>query len=60
MIFHVVRLLGNHGHGSDMGLYAVIPVNEAFQVDHIADLQVLNSLISLGGLVAQEYSMTKV
>ena len=38
---------------SDVGLCTVVPVQEAFQIDHIADLQVANSLISLAAQAAQ-------
>ena len=41
------------GYGSDVRVYTFIPVQEAFQVDYIADRKVLNGCIYIGVLVAQ-------
>ncbi len=40
-------------YGSDVRVYTFIPVQEAFQVDYIADRKVLNSCVYIGVLVAQ-------
>ncbi len=40
-------------YGSDVRVYTFIPVQEAFQVDYIADRKVLNGCVYIGVLVAQ-------
>ena len=40
-------------YGCDVRVYTFIPVQEAFQVDYIADRKVLNSCVYIGVLVAQ-------
>ena len=41
------------GNGSDVGVDALVPVEEALGIDHVADLQRFHSLIDLGVLAAQ-------
>ena len=40
------------GYRGNVGIYALVPVQEAFHVDGIADGQVLDSLVNLRGAVA--------
>ena len=40
-------------YGSNVRVYTFIPVQEAFQVDYIADRKVLNGCVYIGVLVAQ-------
>lgn len=40
-------------YGSDVRVYTFIPVQEAFQIDYIADRKVLNGCVYIGVLVAQ-------
>ena len=42
-----------HGHAGDVGVDALVPVQEAFAVDGLADFQVLDGAVDVGGAVAQ-------
>ena len=40
--------LANNGNAGNMRLCALVPVQEAFHIDHIANIQSLNSLVNIG------------
>lgn len=40
-------------YGSDVRIYALIPVQEAFHVDLVANLEILDSCVDIGRIIAQ-------
>ena len=51
--FYVPIKLSGGGYSGDVGVHALIPVQETFQVDLVTNLQILDSLINGGILAAQ-------
>ena len=45
--------MAGNGDLCDVGINSVVPVEEALSIDDIADLEVLDSLVNIGGVVAK-------